>query len=211
MTGVDASEFARALADGLTGPVKGLVEEDRRDLVRILGHELSLQRGAAARYEQVATLARIIKADPEGDLTCEDYDEHPLRGPDDPTSDDLRRWYGSWRVALITAIRWTLAPQRGIQGRIPSGRRERWTPEEAAVRLRDAAHTLGVACCVDMSSREYAELCELYWQRRRLPGRHPRRIPDREWLIGRFGSFEAACEFADKHLGIGEEGDQDEQ
>jgi hypothetical protein len=210
MTALDASEFARALVDGLTDPATGLVEEDRRDLMRIVGHELSLQRATDTHYEQIAALARVILADPEREMEPADYDTHPLRRPDDPDSEQLRGWYGSWRVALITAVRWIASPNRGIQSRLRStSRREHWTKEEAAVRLRDAAGDLKVARCVDMSSREYAELSELYWQRRRLPGTHPKRVPDRQWLVERFGSFEAACEFADDHLGIGEEGGQD--
>lgn len=207
MTSPDASPFARILADGLSHPRYGLIEEDLRDLVRILGHELELHRAATAHYEQVAALARVVLADPERDLTEKAYDEHPLRRPGDPDADQLRGWYGSWRVALITAIRWTVSPNRGIQSRLRrEPRREHWTAEEAALRLRDAARDLGVDRCAQMLSREYAELAELYWQRRRLSGNHPRRIPDRGWLVGRFGKFDAACAWADDFFGLGKDG-----
>lgn len=212
MSSPDASPFARVLSDNLGHPRHGLEEQDLRDLVRILGHELSLNRTAKVRYERIFVLARVVLDDPQRKLTEEAYDAHPLRRSDDPTAEDLRRWYGSWPVALITAIRWTVSPNRGIQSRLRGrGRREKWTPEEAVVRLRDAAFEMGLERCLGMQSREYAELVEVYWQRCRLPGTHPKRMPDRDRLVQLFGSFDAACEAADEALGLGKEGEDEAQ
>ncbi len=188
-----------------------LVEEDRRDLARALGHFLRFESAAAAAHSRLGPLASLLLKSPEADLTEREYDS--LRPADAYSSDQLSGWFGSWPVAKADAIRWALARGRGSTraARVKPG--SDWNRIEASLRLRDAAREMGLAKCSDMHSRLYLDLQYLHWQRRRLRGTRVPRWPDRDRIDSLWGkdgnSFARACKWADDHFDLGKEDQSD--
>jgi hypothetical protein len=191
-TQLGSAEEASELAWGLAGLVPNLSEQAAVDLNRLLGRTLTLPPASELREARLGLLIDLVTDQPGQIPSVDDYSAARARrlaeGETWPAHTSLIRAYGShWLAAVTAAMKVAFAQSKS---KISADNHHRtfkkpYTREECRNAVRDCAETLGTTPTL----MEYTDWTILRRRSARAAGQPEPRLPSREALIQRWGSW----------------------